>query len=113
MEKQEAVKFFSDFYFGEHHFPNELKECGYGYSMVCQPSRELSTFDFNHLTRLVVMAHDRCIRVEIVPNGKSLRICIHKRERSNDAVSDMMSTHPTLEYHIASIRKREPFEIVK
>lgn len=61
----------------------------------------LSTFDGNELTRLVVGAHDRCIRVEL--NGAApryLRIYFHPRKH-NGYVYDR---HPSLENHVAAIR---------
>ena len=55
----------------------------------------LSTFDFNHLTRLVVLAHDECIRISIEPRSFAyLAIVMHPRTRDADA---MYARHPTLE----------------
>lgn len=102
MDKQEAIDFFSEFFFGEHHFPGEIKEWGYGWIIPAQ--NNLSTYDFNHLTRLVVMAHDKCIRVELVPKGMN-RICIaiHKRIREGD----YYQRHPTMEDAVISIRSKQ------
>jgi hypothetical protein len=100
MERQEAIEFFSEFFFGEHHFPGELKEFGSGW--IIPARNDLATYDFNHLTRLVVMAHDKCIRVELVPKGMN-RICIaiHKR---NGRDGSMFERHPTMEQAIQHIR---------
>ena len=41
-----------------------------------------ATFDFDWLTRLVVLAHDRCIRVEIgAASPRHLRLSFSKRQR--------------------------------
>jgi hypothetical protein len=99
MDKQEAIDFFSEFFFGEHHFPGELKEWGNGW--IIRAQNNLSTYDFNHLTRLVVMAHDKAIRVEIVPKGMNIiYIAIHKRSREGD----YYERHPTMEDAIKKIR---------
>lgn len=101
-KKEEAIEFFSDFFFGEHHFPSNLKEWGSGWAMPIKNS--LSTYDYNHLTRLVLMAHDRCIRVEISPRGmNTMYIILHKRIRESD---DMSKRHPTMEQAIEHIRNQ-------
>lgn len=92
---EEATQFFSDFYFGEHHIPGyKPKEFGYGWS-VNHDRGDLATFDYNQLTRLVFMAHERCIRVsvEAVRNG-IIRIAIWKRSGREGSI-DMR--HPTIE----------------
>lgn len=61
----------------------------------------LATYDYRDLTRLVVMAHDRCIRAEIQPaRGNALTIILSKRSREGGQ-SDY---HPTLEENVAKIR---------
>jgi hypothetical protein len=62
----------------------------------------LATWDFNHLTRLVIAAHDACIRVSV--EGKSNRylgISMHHRERDADAIH---ARHPTIEQAIEAFR---------
>lgn len=100
--KEEATKFFSDYYGGEHHFPNELQKFGYGW-MMRDNRGDLATFDFTQLTLLVVMAHDRCIRVSIMPHtANMIKISIHKRDREAKSMSER---HPTLEDNVAKIRE--------
>lgn len=97
--EEEAKKFFSDFYRGEHHFPTKLKPWGEGWAM--NHFAALSTFDFNDLTRLVLLAHDRCVRVAVEPlNCKYVRIAIWKREREGS----MYERHPTIEQAIEAFR---------
>lgn len=105
LSKQEATEFFAKFYNGEHHIPDrEPKPFGLGWS-VKHNRGDLATFDFNQLTKLVVMGHDKCIRVS-VEGVKSSRehavlICIWKRERDGS----MYERHPILEDHIKTIRE--------
>lgn len=90
--QRECVAVLSDTFLGEHHVP---KCYVWGKGILCACDRPLSTFDFDGLTRLVVSAHDRCVRVEIAPRGPQvIAICLHKRSGREGAVWDR---HPTLE----------------
>lgn len=61
----------------------------------------LGTFDFDHLTRLVIAAHDRCMRVEIVGVAtRYLHVHVHRRVREGD----WSARHPTMEEAIAKFR---------
>jgi len=100
LTEEEARDFFAAFYRGEHHFPSKLKPYGDGWSMSQFGS--LATFDGDGLTRLVLLAHERCIRVQIEQGGPNrLRIAIHKREREGR----MYERHPTIEQAIEAFRK--------
>ena len=73
---------------------------------------EIATFDFNEMTRIVVLAHDACIRVEFGRSTRDAeyegmeyeesysRLILHKRDREGS----ISQRHPTLEEHIALIR---------
>lgn len=102
LTKEEATAFFSELYYGEHHIPkHQVHEFGYGW-MVKHDRGDLATFDYNELTRLVLMAHDKCIRVSISPLSKStLQIAIWKRQREGS----MSERHPTLEQAIEKFRE--------
>lgn len=102
MSFAEAVDFFSEFYRGKHHIPESgIKEWGYGWFVSHYGT--LSTFDFDALTRLVFMAHDKCIRVEVGASGpRRVKIMIHKRRREGD----MMERHPTIETALGLWRDR-------
>jgi hypothetical protein len=103
LTKEEATAFFAALYQGEHHFPSKMQPYGEGWSMSHFGS--LATFDADDLTRLVLLAHDRCIRVEVGQGGPNrLRIAIHKREREGR----MYGRHPTIEQAISSFRGIEP-----
>lgn len=86
---------------GFHHMPGTIKPCWRG--IECNARHfHASTWDFNLLTRFVVLAHDRCIRAEIAPSGPGLlRLVLHKRAGRSGG---MAQRHPSLEHHIACIR---------
>lgn len=57
-------------------------------------SSSLATYDFDHLTRLVFLAHRDCIRVEIEPaSPKYLRVVFTPRKRDGGWIAER---HPTL-----------------
>jgi len=101
MNQDEAEDFFSEIFGGLHHIPSKLKECGTGWQITC--GQNLATFDSNLLTRLVLLAHESCIRVEIVPvNFRLLGIIIHKRQPHG---TKFFERHPTIEQAIEEFRK--------
>lgn len=65
----------------------------------------LSTFDSNGLTKLVFLAHDLCVRLEIEgASNKYLRLIFSIRERSE---GDWWNHHPTLEQAVEWHRERD------
>lgn len=65
--------------------------------------RCLSTIDFDELTVLVVLSHERNLRVSIdAATHRYLELLFHQRDRGNDTMTQM----PTLEDHIDRIRAR-------
>ena len=64
----------------------------------------LASYDFNQLTRLVFLAHDLAIRVEIKPAMRYLRIVLHPRDREGS----IMTAHPTIETVLAEHRRLQP-----
>lgn len=99
---QEATKFFSEFYGGEHHLPRSgIKAFGYGFAVT--HIGDLATFDFDMLTKLVVMAHDFCYRSSISTSGiNRIKIAIWKRNRDGG----FTERHPTIEENISLVRKK-------
>lgn len=66
---------------------------------------ELATVDNNELTRLVVLGHDRMLRISIDPHTFhhiKLSICQRTTRDNNASLSDR---GPTLEEHVELIRK--------
>lgn len=101
LTEQEAIQFFSDFYGGQHHIPGyKPKQFGLGWC-VNHDRGDLATYDFTGLTRLVLMGHDRCIRVSLQAKRNGIiEIAIHKREREGS----MDRRHPTIEKAIDNFR---------
>ena len=63
---------------------------------------DLSTFDFDLLTRLVVLAHDMAVRIEVRPlSNRYLEILFHPRSREGDG----MHRHPTMEEAVRHVRE--------
>ena len=61
-----------------------------------------ATYDFNQLTRLVIAAHDECIRVEINPHTfRHLKINMWPRAGRDGR---MYERHPTIEDAISDFR---------
>ncbi len=55
---------------------------------------DMSTFDFDHLTRLVIAAHEHCVRASIQPSGPGmLKIRLDPRAGRDGRMSER---HPTL-----------------
>lgn len=85
---------------GEHHVP-DVKPCGMGVKLSVYG---LSTFDGDALTRLVFLAHDRCVRVELC-NGGPHRVGL-KLHRRHTRVGGMWGRHPTIEEALNQHRAR-------
>ncbi len=107
--KTEALAFFATIFGGEHHIPGSsdgaknLKPFGDGWSVLALG--DLSSFDYNLLTTLVFLAHDRCFRVSVVShNRREVRISIWKRERDGN----FSARHPTLQQAIDGWRTSHP-----
>lgn len=63
---------------------------------------DLSTFDYDILTRLVIQAHDECVRVNISASGPRLvKITISARNGREGCFSEK---HPTIERAIELLR---------
>lgn len=88
---------------GSWHLPENLYSCGQGIKINYRG--HLATFDNNTLTRLVVLAHDRCVRVEIAPAGPScVAIKLHARRCRE---GDSMVRHPTMEKAVELLSRVE------
>lgn len=101
LNKEQAETFFGILYGGQHHIPSEVKEFGYGWSVIHRGT--MATYDFSELTRLVVLAHEMCIRAEISQGGpRGLKISIWKRDPEGDS---MCTRHPNLEDNIKLVKR--------
>jgi hypothetical protein len=87
---------------GMHHAPDIKKVPGVGGRWECN-TNTLSTYDFDGLTRLVVAAHDQCVRASVAPSGPGLvKIMLHDRQGRE---GEMSRRHPTMEHAVASLRE--------
>lgn len=93
LTKEEATAFFAEFYYGEHHIPGyQVYPFGQGW-MVKHDRGDIATYDYDGLTRLVLMAHDKAYRVSVMPmNAGKLKICVWKRQRDGG----MTESHPAI-----------------
>jgi hypothetical protein len=79
---------------------------GNGVSFILGNRPALASWDFNQLTRLVIGAHDDCIRVEVEPHGFGyLKINMWPREGREGSMS---KRHPTIEEAVATYREDYP-----
>lgn len=67
--------------------------------------RDLSTFDFDHLTRLVILAHEECVRISIAP--RAFRYLSISMWSGRSREGDVASRHPTIEQAVADVRRRD------
>lgn len=96
----DAVMFFADWLDGKHHIPGDVRPFGRGWAITY--AGPLSTFDTRHLTKLVFLAHDRCVRVEIQPAHRAITIAIWQRAKRNGVLDDR---HPTIDQALACHRQ--------
>jgi hypothetical protein len=90
-------------FYGEHHAPERIHAFGRGIKCSVYGG-QLATFDFDYLTRLVILAHDRCIRVEVVQGAPGrVGLALFKR---TEREGPMHSRHPTMEQAIANHRPK-------
>ncbi len=87
---------------GFHHLP-AFKPNGDGVR-VKPHAYDLATYDYSHLTHLVILAHVRCIRVSITSSGMKLEV--HAFARDPNA-TEMMKRHANLREAIARFAPEE------
>ena len=100
----ECLQMLSDLCGGMNHVGGNIKPCGKGILINLTYGFHASTFDYDGLTKAVLMAHDRCIRFEILPSGpRMLQLHFHKRHKTDGR---MYERHPTIETAIEEYKKR-------
>lgn len=100
----ECLRMLADLVNGFHHLFGKITGDGRKDQIRCvlEAHNCLATYDYRDLTRLVVMAHDRCIRAEIQPaRGNAITVILTKCNRDGDR----SKWHPALEENIAKIRE--------
>lgn len=102
-DQWECYQMLADLFMGFHHIHGKLHEWGKGIKLNCTHVSHFATFDFDGLTRAVLMAHDRHIRFCIEPSGPGmLGLVLHKRDRDGE---HMWQRHPTIEQAIEQFKK--------
>lgn len=101
-DQRDCFELLCDLVGGDHHITGKVYMFGKGIRFSVY-SGQLATFDFDMLTRLVLMAHDRCIRAEIVSSGPGrIGIALHKRHERDGCGS---KRHPTIDQAIEKHRR--------
>lgn len=91
-DQRHCIEMLGDWACGFHHLPMP-KEWGRGVRVHW--TGDLSTWDFDRLTRLVLLAHKHCVRIEIGPGGpRGVAIMAHRRV---DGLRSITEGHPDLE----------------
>ncbi len=102
-DQNECYEFLCDLFLGEHHLSGKLHRWGTGIKLNTTQVHRFHTFDFDRLTRAVVMAHDRCIRFGIEPSGPRMLALVCWKRHTREG--QMHERHPTIETAIEVIRK--------
>lgn len=103
----EVADFLGDLYLGIYHMDtHSLKKVewdnDYCIRVQLPVCRSLATFDGDMLTRIVVLSHDRMLRVDLeTVNFHYMAMLIHKR---HSRVGDTYHRMPTMESHVEAIR---------
>lgn len=101
----ECYQLLADIAGGFNHLHGRVKNSGCGIRINTESLiNNMATFDFDGLTRAVVMAHDRMIRLQISASCQGmLAFTAHKRKSRSGR---MHHRHPTIEQAIQNIRGR-------
>ena len=102
-DQWECYQMLADLFYGFQHITGKLHNFGEGIALNTY-SNNFATFDYNQLTRAVLMAHDRMIRFSIEPSGPGmLKLVLFKRHKREGS---MFERHPTMEQAINDFRTR-------
>lgn len=108
-DQWECYQMLADLFLGFHHIHGKIHEWGKGIKLNCTCVNNFATFDFDGLTRAVLMAHDRMIRFEIEPSGpRMLGLVLHKRHSREGS---MYERHPTIEEAIERFNRHKSTEL--
>lgn len=96
-QRAEAVMFAA--FGGKHRWP-KVKISQYPQYWECNPIGDLATYDSDKLTKLVIAAHEHCVRVSVGPSGPGMvKVMIHNRKGREGR---MHERHPTLDQALSS-----------
>ena len=100
---EDAELFFDKLFMGKHHIPGKIKPYGEGWTV--SHYGDMSTYDFDMLTRLVFLSHDMCMRSSVMQSGpRMVKIAVWKRIREGS----MSQRHPTIEEALTRWRNSFP-----
>ena len=100
-DQWECMLLLERFFGGFHHMNvSKVKEYGRGIGYGHHSSHfSAATYDYDGLTRLVLLAHQRCIRIGFDPSGPGmLKLCLFKRKTNGTSMNER---HPSLDDLIA------------
>lgn len=98
-DQWECFMMLSELHYGWHHIIGKVKPFGTGIENNTYATR-WATFDYDGLTRAVLMSHERMIRFEIGSSGPGrIRLILHKRHTREGSMS---KRHPNI---ITAIKK--------
>lgn len=100
--RQKAENVLAVTYHGLHHVDLRKAKEEPGYFSICVCGG-VSTYDFDTLSRLVIAAHDACVRLDI--NGAAhgyLRLTFTDRKRGGD----VFTRHPQIDKAIQTTREQ-------
>ena len=105
---REVLDILDHVYCGLHHtdYQEQFKKkdfCGTRSVEYVTPS-DLSTYDYNELTKLVILAHDKGIRISVRAENHKLIIQFHNRMGKRTNKFSMSQRHPSLKTAIENIR---------
>lgn len=103
--RERVVRILNKTFGGIHHVPSwENREEAEGPNAYINFTyfSGLATYDFDYLTRLVIGAHEECVRLNINPVAyRYSRLSFSLRQREGS----MMERHPTIEQAIEQYRR--------
>jgi hypothetical protein len=101
-DQWECAKMLADLFYGFHHIDGNIKPDRKGIKIGVPEGNWAMSYDYDGLTRAIVMAHDRSIRFRISPAGVDrLKLHFEKRHQREGKMTD---SHPTLETAVERIR---------
>ena len=93
-DQRYCVDMLADWALGEHHLP---KVHVFGVGVCINHYGDLSTCDFDKLTRLVLLAHRDAVRIEIASSGpRMVKIIAHRRKHGEASDLRFCDRHPNL-----------------
>lgn len=102
LSDEEADDFFAVVFRGINHAPKRRRDAAHTVSVSVYAPCGISTYDYDELTRFVLLCHDRCYRGVVAQSApRHLRLSITKRSRDNDSIAE---NHPTVEEAVAHLR---------